>query len=347
MGLNRPIKSVSDAAHADGTSELHGIHTRQQKVRMASDWEPVEPLVTPEAAKEVFGLNLQALEIQPGMSWIFRDGNLTEALGIDFQQHLNKCRKEKSWYWQPRKLKNGKWSNAKRARKNAIQEMVINLSPSQQYFLKTLPNREAIQLKVLELAHPLLREFQKKTKTEIIGLSIHWDSSKVHYNIYFSRVSSNHKLVGSQRLGTVGAWTVGQDRLNRLGVGGDLGNQRLAENLQRFEERKGKGAIPLDIHLHRFLDEKFEEGLSSKQMAVFRECEEFHRKWKRDQREKISQKSGEGLAWKLLYLLMPFLPLPLRQGISAVRSITKVFRLVGEFLALDGPSKQQPNPSLK
>jgi hypothetical protein len=346
MGLNRPIKSASDAAHADGTSELHGIHTRQQKVRMASDWEPVEPLVTPEAAKEAFGLNLQALEIQPGMSWIFRDGNLIETPGIEFQRHLNECRKEKSWYWQTRRLKTGKWSSTKRGRKNGVQEMVINLSPAQQYYLKTLPNSEAIQLKVLELACPLLSEFGKQTKAEILGMTIHWDSSKVHFNIYFSRISPNHKLVGPQRLGTAGAWTVGQDRLNRLGVGGDLGNQRLSENLQRFEERKGKGAVPLDVHFHRFLDEKFEQGLSSKQMEVFRECEEFHRKWKRKQREEISQRSGEGLAWKLLHLLMPFLPLPLRQGITAVRSITKVFHLVGEFLALDGPSKQQTNPSI-
>jgi hypothetical protein len=347
MGLHRPINSSSDVAHADATSDVHGIHTRQQRVRKASDWEPVEALVTPENAKETFGLNLQALEIPTGMSWILRNENLFQVPGVDFQRYLNECRKEKSWYWQPRKLKNGKWSSTRRSRKNGVQEMVINLSPAQQYYLKTLPNGEAIQLKVLELTRPLLSEFQKQTKVEILGMTIHWDSSKVHFNIYFSRVSPNHKLVGPQRLGTVGAWTVGQDRLNRLGVGGDLGNQRLAENLQRFEQRKGKGAVPLDVHLHRFLDEKFEEGLSSKQMEVFRECEEFHRKWKRKQREEISQRSGEGLAWKLLHLLMPFLPLPLQQGITAVRSITKVFRLVGDFLALNGPSKQQPNPSLK
>lgn len=346
MGLNRPIRSSEDAAHADACSDIHGIHTRQQRVRMASDWEPVEPLVTPEAAKEAFGLNLNALEINPGMTWVFRDGKLIEVPGVEFQQHLNATRKEKSWYWQPRKLSNGKWSNAKRKRKNGVQEMVINLSPAQQYYLKTLPDSGAVQLKVLELARPLLDEFQKKTKTEIIGMAIHWDSSKVHFNIYYSRVSPNHKLLGPQRLGTVGAWSVGQDRLKRLGIGADLGNQQLAENLQRFEERKGKGAVPLDIHLHRFLDEKFEGNLSDKQMCVYRECEEFHRKWKRKQREEISQRSGEGLAWKLLYLLMPFLPEPLRLGLKAVRTIAKVFRVVGDFLAIEGPSKE-PTLSIK
>jgi hypothetical protein len=131
--------------------------------------------------------------------------------------------------------------------------------------------------------------------------------------------------------------------LQKLGVGGEAGNNRLAQNIALFEQRRGKGAVPLDLHLHRLLDDTFEEHLSHQELSIYRECEEFHRNWKKNQRQQIEQKSNpDAIGMNLFHLLLPFLPPKLRLALKFIRTIKDVTEVITNFSDDDNSNPTDP-----
>ncbi len=350
MGLRRKLGSRSAIAHANADSKAHQRHACQQQKRRNVEWEAVEPVCDYPSAKEIFGLDLEKLGLPAGECFIpcGRSGALCAVDGVSFEHHLTRLSRILSWNWEIKKNKAGSNSRRKRSRKKPLGEFVINLTPAQNLFLSKLGHETLIRQRILSLIQPLVDEFKTASGRSVYGVTVHFDSSKVHINLYESRVSRRHRLVGKKGLQTLGAWSVGQYRLRKLGGASDKGCEILEANLERFKIRHGDSAEPLDIRLHRVLDEQFERTLTDDERQCLRDCEREYVQWKVRQYRHVSARrmDAEQLALEALQLLLRFLPPELQRAIAAARTVKSVLTAIDGYVhAVRSLTNEQLTPT--
>jgi hypothetical protein len=103
----------------------------------------------------------------------------------------------------------------------------------------------------------------------LLGEAFHADTSDPHFDLIASRQDGLGGRIGGAGLGLAGPWTVGVDRQIRAGasIGRDK-RRRFSRNCQKFQEREGPGATPLDLLLARSLDDAAAEVLGE-ELAPF------------------------------------------------------------------------------
>ncbi len=174
---------------------------------------------------------------------------------------------------------------------------------------------------------------------DVLGATIHYDGTVPHINLHISKVTADHMLANPSRLRTIGSWSVAQWRLANIGVRGP-GNSVLADNLRRFRERHGAEAEPLDLRLHRALDEAFGKrgagggGESISDMTLLRTCEAAHRSWKLRQPKPTMPRAHryDRIMLAVFDKLAPFLPRELMTAMKFVTQISQLIRVVDDFV---------------
>lgn len=335
MSLVGQTNSAQVIEYNDATSALHSKRCAERAERRMVQFVAVPPRIPPKAASDIFSLNHKGLGISTGEAFVTDKGALKSVSGIRFQAHLRNQVKARSWYFMKRQsARSGKWTRVRRTRPNAVQRLTVNLSPWQMLFLQGLGGADSIRLKVLSLLQPVAEGFQKTTGRDLIAATIHWDSSAVHVNLYHSRVSESNELVGPGRVPTLGPWSVGEDRIQRLNVGEP--DKRLQQNFARFAARHGDEAVPIDLLLHRILDAAFEAALTSEQLRVFAECQNQYREWKLNQRKELQKfHEPEQYALSVLKQVAYFFP---PWAAELVRSATSLLTLLRSLLDGGGGS---------
>ncbi|MBU3665182.1 MAG: hypothetical protein FGM15_04795 [Chthoniobacterales bacterium] len=350
MSLRRRLKSRAGEKHCNASSKTHAAHVYARKQSRYTAWIPASiPSIADEAAAE-FGLDYESLGLPRGECFWEVDGSLRLLSGEDFERQLASARDEFGWFWQSRKLKSGRDSRTRRKRPHPVQEVTVSLSPAQSLFLRDM-NAADIASKLYGLLPRLAEDLTDQTGWKLLGASIHYDSSRPHFNFYITRVGDDHYLHGRQRLGTLGPWAVGEWRLAKLGAGTYAGNRILQENLANFALRHGPSAEPLDLRLHRLLDDSFKRDLNKNEMGRFEKCEAKHAKWKKAQIAKILREwiGRERVAWQLLSLCGPHLRPYARAAIQGVEVMAKVMDILKNLPAEESSNScpKQNQPQLK
>jgi len=341
MSLRRSL-SREGIAHANADSITHARHVEDRKNRRKLEWvaEPVDQA----DGTEIFRLKSpERLGLSKGRYFVGID---EEVGGTDFERYCNEINRQRSWY--RGMMKRGKSRRPVRRKKKspACTEVVVNFHPAQMLFIQKLLNgweangiqpdrrRELLESLVDDLRRGILTEFRAASNWETVGSYIHYDSNKIHIGLIVSRVSSDNRLSSERSLGTVGAWSVGQQRLRKLGLV-DPSDLRLSENLQRFRAKFGD-RTPLDLRLHNHLDADFEQIVARLSAEnLYKQSEKEYIAWKmKSRREAFSRSPGAlGVAWGLLRHISPLLPPGLQAALSVSRTALQAFQILDSALA--------------
>ena len=354
MSIRRHLNKEG-ISHANADSKTHARHVSQRKARRHVEWVPE---VVEDTGATEFRLR-DVLGLSKGEYFTGFGESELKVSGPEFEKHCSSVNWERRWNYAPMKRKEKVCKVRRKRNTPACEESVTNFSPAQMHFINGEIDRwkaagipqeksqELLRKLVDETRQEVVEEFERATGRDVVGSYIHWDSNKIHIGIIHSRVGPDNDLVGDKFLGTVGPWTVGQNRLSKLGLV-DAGDCRLKENLERFADRFGKDRIPLDLRLHDKLDSCFEKavsGMGGDAAKRFKVSEKYYCDWKnRNRREAFSHSpSSSRIAWQTLRLVSPLFPPQVRMGIHAARTALEVFRFIG--MALDAvPQSPQINP---
>lgn len=343
MSLTRHL-GRDGIAHSNADSATHARHVKARRHRAKIEWvaQPVE-----ETSAIEFRLHDTILVPEQGRYFVTgKDGEQCVA-GSEFENHLRSVNQERSWNYSLMK-RGSTVSRTKRKRAcPACEEFVVNLAPHQMKFLnEEMKLWEAADLspsdrKMLfeqwidDLRRTVVSEFQEVSSRDVVGSYTHYDSNKIHFGIIHSRVSAENTLVGEKRLGTVGPWTVAQNRLRKLGMA-DAADTRLDDNLKLFRARY-PDKTPLDIRIHDALDHRFDELVTNSgkgSMARFESAKSYYREWKqrRNQETLYRTPAAQRVAWQTLRLISPLLPSPVRHALSLARTIMNAFSIIDSAL---------------
>jgi ferredoxin-fold anticodon binding domain-containing protein len=351
MSLRRHL-NAEGVAHAHADSKTHARHVRQRKARSGVEWipEPVE-----DSGASVFRLKGDGLGLGMGRYFIGHGSEEKNVGGKDFESHCNGANWARRWNFADM-TRAGKKSRVKRQREApACQEIVVNVSPAQMIFLNSelerweragIPaaeRREMVVEMVDEMRKAVVAEFKAATGWDVVASYAHFDSNKVHVGVVASRVGPDNNLLGNKSLGTLGPWSVGQNRLAKLGLV-DAGDTRLKENLDRFKSRYGAERQPLDIRLHDVLDQVFAGQVEKlKAGERYAQAQEEYKVWKlRNRREAFTRSAGSArVAWQTLRLVTPLLPPQIQTALALAHTAMRAFEIVGA--ALDSLNPPQPS----
>jgi ferredoxin-fold anticodon binding domain-containing protein len=355
MSLQRHL-NAEGVAHAHADSKTHARHVRERKVRKAVEWVP-EPVEDSGAA--VFRLKADGLELGMGRYFVGHGSEEKNVVGKVFEDHCNSVNWARRWNFADM-TRAGKKSRVKRQRKApACQEIVVNLSPAQMIFINAelarwekagvpaAQRREMFEEMVDEMRKEVVEEFKAATGWDVVASYSHYDSNKVHVGVVASRVGPDNTLVGNKSLGTLGAWSVGQNRLSKLGLV-DAGDTRLLENFERFKARYGPERQPLDIRLHDVLDQVFAGQVEKlKAGERYAQAQEEYKVWKlRNRREAFTRSAGSArVAWQTLRLVTPLLPPQIQTALALAHTAMRAFEIIGT--ALDSLNPTPPSEQEK
>jgi|GEM_PF-1612361 len=365
MSLSRHLNKEG-IAHANADSATHARHISQRSKQKVTEWIP--ELVEENPAFE-FRLNPKGFDIGKGSYFTGISETEASVSGESFEDHCSAVNWKRRWNTSTMS-RNGKKCQVRRKRSSpACEEFVVNFFPAQMRFINQelirwetaglLPEQQKgilISL-VNEIRIELLKEFKESSGRDIVASYIHWDSNKIHIGIIHSRVGPENTLVGLKRLGTVGPWSVAQNRLVSLGLV-DAGDNRLADNLERFRSRfkendTDRDREPLDIKLHNLLDEKFSALVQKMDVgaaARYDQAQEYYKQWKLQNRKASQTRSptSQRIAWDTVRFLTPLLPPEVRVALSIAHSVSQVFNILGDALkTVSTTSSPQHNPQPK
>jgi len=347
MSLRRSL-SREGIAHANADSITHARHVEDRRARRQIDWvaEPVE-----DSGAEIFQLkNPERLGLSKGRYFL---GDDSEVCGVDFEHTCNEVNRLRSWYRGTMKRGGGRRPVRRKRRSPACQEIVVNLHPAQMFFIQKLlkgweengvsseQRRELFESLVNDLRDGVIAEYRAASNWDLVGSYIHYDSNKIHVGLIVTRVNQNNRLSPERSLGTLGAWSVGQNRLRRLGLV-EAGDRRLDENLSRFSSKFGDRP-PLDLRLHDRLDQDFEKIVTDlKAEDIYHQSEKDYIAWKlRARRHAFARSPGAlGVAWGLLRHISPLLPPGLQAALSVSRTALQAFQILDSALAAAQKTKQ-------
>lgn len=343
MSLTRHL-GRDGIAHAHADSITHARHVKARSRRKKIEWIP-QPAEESTAAE--FRLQDTTLIPQQGRYFIQTESAEQCVDGTMFETHLRIINQRRSWNYSM--MKRGASSHrTKRKRSSpACEEFVVNLAPHQMRFLneelklwKSAGMTESDRKKLFEdwvddLRSTVVAEFQAASSRDVVASYTHYDSNKIHFGVVHSRVSADNTLVGEKRLGTVGPWTVAQNRLRKLGMTDDA-DTRLDDNLNLFQRRYPR-KTPLDIRLHDALDLRFDELVDhagSGAKSRFESAADHYRRWK-EHRTKVSlyrSPMSQSVAWQTLRFVSPLLPKPVRIALSVARTLIQAFGIIQNAL---------------
>jgi len=354
MSLHRPLNS-DGIRHTNADSPTHAKHVAARAKAREFDWLP--ELVSSANPSEEF--KLQAVDLSLGNGRYFVGHGEMEAPvdGSVFEKHLSAINWERRWY-RGSMRRGEKMCEVRRKRKSpACGEYVVNLAPWQMSFINSELKRweqagiqpEARKELLLAFLDPLretvVAEFKDSTGWDVPGSYLHFDSNKIHTGIIGCRVSENNTLLGSSTQ-NLGPWSVAQGRITAIGAG-DPADARLRENLEKFHNRYGASAQPLDVHLHAALDTKFDElvaSMDSEAPKRFEAAKEYYKSWKAKARREapLRSPSSQKIAWEIVRFLTPLLPREVRSALTIARTVTQVFTVLST--ALDAVSLPHDPP---
>ncbi len=354
MSLRRHLNKEG-IAHAHADSRTHARHVRERKQNQGREW-----IVETTEENPSIEFRLRADDLKLGLGKYFVGNGAAEkvATGKEFEDHCNSINWARRWNYASMK-RGEKITQVRRQRQTpACEELVVNLAPHQMRFINEelklwkaaeIPAEERqILLEGIfnELRKVVVEDFQKSSGRDVLGSYLHYDSNKVHIGIINSRVGPENTLVGKKYLGTLGPFSVGQSRLQKLGMV-DAADGRLSENLERFHSRFGNDRMPLDLHLHDVLDQKFQsliEKMGPDAQKRFKASQEYYCEWKtKTRREALSKSpSSNRIAWQTLRFVAPLLPPQVRTALSIVRTASQAIAIIGAALDSSSPS---PSPS--
>ena len=334
MSLLRKLKSYASEKHCNAESDVHARHVAIRKKKRQISWVPLPKEDVIDSS--IFALNLKELGLKKGEAFCHFAAGIREIEGKELEALLAGVRRKKSFYFQTRKLKSGELSKSRRKRPNPLSELTVSLSPAQSLFLQKLSESE-IRQKMRGLIPGLSAALVDATGWCLEASSIHYDGSRPHLNFYITRVKDDNTLTGAPRLRTLGPWSVGQWRLFKIGAGDEFGNQRLKDNLENFIERHGEGIEPLDLKLHRLLDEAFKSDLSASEQLRLEKCQEQHANWKTSQRVMFTRKKNgvEQLGWSVFYAAYPHFCPAMQAALKGVQVLTTIIRILQKASSSD------------
>lgn len=345
--------------HANADSKTHARHVARRKTDRGITWI-AEPQETSGSA--VFALKADGLGLTQGKYFVGSGKDETEMSGSAFESHLASVNWQRRWNYAEMKRGDKVAITKRRRSQDACEEFVVNLSPWQMHFINTtLGNLEEAGVsaeKRKDLFEALLggirqnlaSEFREKSGRDVVGSYIHYDSAKIHFGLVHSRVGKDNKLVGAKHLGTIGAWSVAQSRITKLGLV-DKADTRLKENLERFHARHGKERKPLDLQLHQVADEEFEKSVIAMGAGAersFEQSKEFYKSWKGKQRRDalLHSPSVQRVAWQVLRYISPLLPPPLQVALSVTRTASQAVAVISVALQQLAPQGELPKQNL-
>lgn len=345
MSLSRHL-SRRGIAHANADSPTHASDvTRRAKMRQVH-WIPE---ATEESSATEFKLRAPGLGLGKGLYWTVDGESIAEVDGKGLESHCNAINWQRRWY--TARMKRGdKVSRVRRKRKAAAcEEVVANLHPAQMHFINNLldswskqgvsPEERRLRFDkmCLSLRDSVLEQHRESAPGfEAVACYLHLDSNKLHFGIIASAVDGNNELTG-KRPPSVGAWTVGAWRLSSLGI--DRGENRwLKENIEKFRSRHGAKALPYDLALHKAIDSKFDRLVREMGPDAVRSYSascEYYAKWKSKERGLSLSRtpSSSQVVWKILFLVRPLLPPPVRTALDASRSLAVAVQIIQKAVA--------------
>jgi hypothetical protein len=345
MSLRRSIDR-SGIAHANADSATHARHVADRRARRQIEWvaEPVE-----DSCAEIFRLKSpERLGLSKGRYFL---GNDSEVSGVIFEHNCNEINRLRSWYRGTMKRGESRRPVRRKRRSPACQEIVVNLHPAQMFFVQKLlkgweengvaaeQRRELFEALIDDLRAGVIAEYRAASNWDLVGSYIHYDSNKIHVGLVVTRVDQNNRLSPERSLGTLGAWSVGQNRLRKLGLV-DTADRRLDENLSRFSSKFGDRP-PLDLRLHDRLDQDFEKIVTDlKSEDIYRQSEKDYIAWKlRARRAAFARSPGAlGVAWGVLRCISPLLPPEIQTALRFARTGMKALQVVeAALVSKDGP----------
>ena len=367
MSLRRHLNK-DGIAHANADSKIHSKHVRERRARRNVSW--IAEVSEVETSPAVFKLQADDLNLGQGSYWTGFGETESTATGEDFQRHCNAVNWSRRWNYAIMKRKDKECLVRRKRSSEASEEFVVNLSPPQMSYLNAQlsrwklggisdnDRRDLLIGFANELRVAVVTEFAEKSARDVIASYVHWDSNKIHIGVINSRVDKDNNLIGEKYLGTLGPWCVGQNRLKKLGMV-DEGDKRLEENLARFHERFDSQRMPLDLHLHDILDQRFDQLVNDSGdgggggLDLMRNAIAYYKGWKKASRlEAISRTpTASRVAWQTLRLVAPILPPPLRAALSVARTAKMALTVIttalesvshprGHMEALIDPPKQ-------
>ena len=341
--------------HANADSNTHARHVARRKTDREITWiaEPQEA-----SGSSIFALKADGLGLAQGKYFIGTGKDETEISGTGFESHLASVNWQRRWNYAEMKRGDKIAITKRRRSQDACEEFVINLSPWQMHFINgTLGNlakagvsaekrKDLLEALLGGIRQKMVSEFGEKSGRDVVGSYIHHDSAKIHFGVVHSRVGKDNKLIGEKHLGTIGAWSVAQSRIAKLGLV-DKADTRLNENLDRFHARHGREREPLDLHLHQVADEEFDKAVKAMGSGAerrFEQSKEFYKSWKGKQRREalLQSPSVQRVAWQVLRYISPLLPPPLQMALSVTRTASQAVAVISVALQQLAPQGELP-----
>jgi hypothetical protein len=358
MSLRRHLDREA-IGHANADSNTHARHVARRKTDREITWiaEPQEA-----SGASIFALKADGLGLAQGKYFIGIGKDETESNGKGFESHLASVNWQRRWNFAEMKRGERVAVTKRKRNQDACEEFVVNLAPWQMHFINTTlgnlseagvsadKRKDLLEALLGGIRRRVVSEFQQSSGRDVVGSYIHHDSAKVHFGVVHSRVGKDNKLVGRKYLGTVGAWSVAQSRIARLGLV-DKADTRLKENLERFHARHGKERQPLDLLLHQVADEEFDKAVRAMGTGAertFEQSKEFYRGWKSKQRRNalLQSPSVQRVAWQVLRYISPLLPPPLQVALSATRTASQAVAVISYALQQLAPQGELAKQNL-
>jgi len=355
MSLRRKL-NAEGISHAHADSPTHARHVAERKLHRSREWIPEE---VDNRSAEVFRLRSDSLSLGVGSYFIHDGKSERSASGQEFEDHCNSINWARRWHY-AKMRRHGKECTVRRKRKSpACCEIVVNLAPWQMLWinselsawenagLSSKKRSDLLESLINELRQGVVQEFRDATGWDAVASYAHYDSNKIHVAVIATRVGKDNTPQGSKQLGTVGAWSVGQHRIAKLGLA-EEGDHRLRENLEKFKRRFGESRQPLDIRLHNRLDSDFEAIVGKADRAKqYESAKKAYAGWKARNRQESVQRSpsAQRIAWQTLRLVSPLLPPPLRAVLSVARTASQALQVVCEALNSLSPQPTVASPA--
>lgn len=359
MGLNRKL-DAEGVRHANADSKTHALHVLGRQKRRDVNWI-AEDAQAENPANE-FRLRSDGLGLGNGIYYVGFGTSERPAEGKEFERHLSAINWDRRFQFAQMK-RGDKVATVRRKRTSpACREMVVNLSPWQMQFINdelqrwevmgvSVEKRKEMLLAFLEpLRAAVVSDFAASTGLDVPGSYLHLDSTRVHVGVIYSVVGADNKMLGKNPP-CIGAYTVASCRAAQVGV--QPSNAWLANNLKRFGERHGVDAEPVDLRVHRILDEQFTRQVD--QMAKvdptaskrYEQAKEYYRNWKAKRRHEVVMRSAtaQRIGWSVLQMAMPLFPPQVRTAISICRTAVQAFRVLSVAIEAAQSSARDTAPA--
>lgn len=251
----KQLNSFNQLCHSSQRSPLHHRDKQEGDARNAETW-----LLIPH--KETGGGERDFTKV-PGRDFIIENGG---AKAVESDIFISYLVKEKQLRLKYRGLK----TRGQRATETLLKcqspllELTISCSPWGADFLAAgadkAPNRVATSVETL--AAKMVPEVERQTGCQVIGFTVHFDTSDPHVNFILARVRPDRSGVmrhnGIRGLKLTGPWLCGVDRQRRVGIAYEPHDTKYDRAFARFFTRYPNTPLPVDIHLTRVFDCLFE-----------------------------------------------------------------------------------------